>query len=221
MKLRLHVTILAMALLVAGASSAMASTPEPPVDPVVTTPGASTGGACAVEAAPAPAAGPARDGETIIPLLMVCPPPPPGQRWHDSATTVGRLRVGRAQRGVSLGTAPPHDQYRVDIPITIELDVEGSVLMYAVVQERGGRFLGWQPVGGRNRDQVTLTSDAFYPAGALIEVAIFGRPDFGSELVLGPGGYSERPIVGSTANGGTLLLPNRTVHVNQTVPPRP
>ena len=221
MKLRLHVAIFAMALLVAGASNALATTPEPGVEPVVTTPGAPAGGACAVETAPAPAAGPARDGETIIPLLMVCPPPPPGQRWYDSATTVGRLRVGRAQRGASLGTAPPDDQYRVDIPIAIELDVEGSVLMYAVVQERGGRFLGWTPVGGRNGDQVTLTSDAFYPPGRSIELVIFGRPDFGSELVLGTGGYRERSIVGSAANGGTILLPNTMVYVNQTVPPRP
>jgi hypothetical protein len=69
------VVILTMALLVAGTSSAFATTPEPGVQSVATGLGTPVDRAGAVEPARASGAAPARDGETIIPLLMVCPPP--------------------------------------------------------------------------------------------------------------------------------------------------
>ena len=171
--------------------------------------------------APARAAGPARDGETIIPLEMVCPPPPPGQNWYDSATPVGRIRVGRAQLGASIG-APPNAQYRVNIPITIELDVETDTLA-PDIWVRSGNEVGTPRTYSLmskvpNTVEFTVTSDTFYPPGTSIEMIIHGR--LGAELIFNPriGQVTSRNVIATTADGGRIVLPQVTVSVNQTVP---
>jgi hypothetical protein len=219
MKLRLHVVILTMALLVAGAGSASAFPLDPPAEPVVPGPGAP---GCAVQAAPGPVAPPAaEDGEfswATIPLDMVCPPPPAGQYWYDSSTPVGRIRVGRPRLGGRLGT-PPDAVYRVEVPFMVELDDGGSIGLDVSLEERDGNGRDLYPINARNRSGFFVPSQAFHRPGTPLRLMFFG-PGAGSETVYNPrtGQYSVRTIVGETANGGRILLPQVTVAIDLTVP---
>jgi hypothetical protein len=71
--------------------------------------------------------------------------------------------------------------------------------MYVSLQERSPEIRGYQAFGGRNGDQVTLTSEAFYRPGTAIEVKFIGRTDFGSELVFNPRTGAASPMARSDA----------------------
>jgi hypothetical protein len=184
------------------------------VEPVAPGPGAP---GCTVEAAPAPVAPTDDEDDAVnlatIPLDMVCPPPPPGQYWYDTSTPIGRIRVGQPRLGASLGI-PPKAVYRVEVPFIVELD-EGSVGLDVSLEERNGNGRDLYPISARNRSGFLVPSQAFHRPGTPMRLLFFG-----SETVYNPriGQYSVRTVVGETATGGRILLPQVTVSIDLTVP---
>lgn len=215
MKLRLQVVILTMALLVAGAGSAFANPLDPHVEPVVPGPGSP---GCTVEAAPAPVA-PPNPGEpdeynlATIPLDKVCPPLPPGQSWYDSATPVGRIRVGHPRHAGSVGTA----LYRVYVPVKIELDEPGMAGPTWSLAEPNTIDPELHPLLGDR--YFRLTSESFYRPGTALQLTFHSAVGH-SENVYNPriGQVSSRSIIGGTNAGAPILLPQVTVSIDLTVP---
>jgi hypothetical protein len=128
--------------------------------------------------------------------------------------------VGRPL-STSLGTAPPHDLYRVEVPIKIELDEPGGTGPYWSLEEPNNNNPAIYPLfhGDRAVSRFRLPSDAFYRPGTALRLTFYSA-DGSSENVFNPriGQVTSRSVIGETRTGGRILLPQVTVSIDLTVP---